>query len=215
VARLRVPDLESRIAQKRADIAEAEAKVRLLRSSARKDISGNETVGPTVRLEEVNAAQAHVARLQEELKYLDSLTEKLVISSAIGGFVTTPRLKEKIGSYLHDGDLICTIEQADDLTAEIALNEQDVGDVQPGQPIELTARALPFETLFSKVDRIAPAATSGKLENTVTVYCNLNSPDHTLRPGMTGHARIACGRKPAGILITNEIYRRLRTEFWW
>ena len=32
---------------------------------------------------------------------------------------------------------------------------------------------------------------------------------------MTGHARIACGRKPIGELLLDSMLRVIRTEFWW
>ena len=50
---------------------------------------------------------------------------------------------------------------------------------------------------------------------TLTVYCRVTDASAELRPGMTGHARIACGRRPVGAILTDGVYRRLRTEFWW
>jgi hypothetical protein len=49
----------------------------------------------------------------------------------------------------------------------------------------------------------------------VTVYCRLEEPENVLRPGMTGYARIACGRRPIGEILAERIQGFLRTEFWW
>jgi hypothetical protein len=50
----------------------------------------------------------------------------------------------------------------------------------------------------------------------VTVYCRVIGgvpPD--IRPGMTGDARIACGRRPPGAVLGARFLRLIRTEFWW
>jgi hypothetical protein len=36
-----------------------------------------------------------------------------------------------------------------------------------------------------------------------------------LRTGMTGFARIVCGRRPCGEILAFRTLRILRTEFWW
>ena len=76
------------------------------------------------RPEEIEAAQAHLARLQEELRYSEGLQEKLLIHSPTSGLVVTPRVKEKVGQYFEEGDLICEIEAPAVLEAQIILSEQ-------------------------------------------------------------------------------------------
>jgi hypothetical protein len=62
----------------------------------------------------------------------------------------------------------------------------------------LKARALPFETFEDSVDRIAPAAGTGEVQRTVSVYCSLDNGSAKLMPGMTGYARACIGRRPIG-----------------
>ena len=156
----------------------------------------------------LNARRISVLRLQY------SIQEKLQILSPVSGLVTTPHLKEKTGQYLKEGDLICIIEEPTALEVEIAVGEQEVARVQPGQAVDLKARALPFETFTARVDRIAPAAGHGEVQSTVTLYCRLEE-GADLRPGMTGHARVYTGRRPAATILYDRALRFLRTEFWW
>ena len=93
--------------------------------------------------------------------------------------------------------------------------EQDVARVRTGQAVELKARALPFETFTAPVDRIAPAAGKGDVQSSVTVYCRLENHGADLRPGMSGHARIATGSRSPGLILVDRTLRYLRTEFWW
>ena len=81
--------------------------------------------------------------------------------------------------------------------------------VRVGQDVELKARAMPFETFVTKVDRIAPAADRGELQSSVTVYCRLDSPSADLRPEMTGHARVYTGRRPIGGILMDRAMRRM------
>jgi multidrug resistance efflux pump len=149
------------------------------------------------------------------------------VFSPIAGLVTTPHLKEKAGQYLKEGDLICVIEEPSSLEVEIAVTEQEVGRVQPGQVVDLKARALPFATLHAEVSRVAPGAVRGEVtpaagapartdtQTTVTVYCQLENAPEELRPGLTGYARIYCGRRSLGSIALERGLRLLRTEFWW
>ncbi|HKB39212.1 MAG TPA: HlyD family efflux transporter periplasmic adaptor subunit [Gemmataceae bacterium] len=165
------------------------------------------------RAKEIEAEEARLASLREEERYLRGVEAKLTVYSPVPGIVTTPRLKEKVGQYVKEGELICVIEEPEGLEAEITLHEQDVGCVRVGQSVGLKARALPHETFTACVDRVAPAAVKGEGQNTVTVYCRLEGM--ALRPGMTGHARVYTGERSVGGFLIDRLVRYLRTEFWW
>jgi putative peptide zinc metalloprotease protein len=176
---------------------------------------------------EVEAERARLARLQEELRYLEGLQKKEPVTSPLPGVVTTPHVKERVGAYLNEGDLICVVEEVDVLEVEVALPEQDVDRVRPGQAVELKPRAAPLRTLRTQVDRVAPTAVRpeapalaapavrGEVPGTVTVSCRLEATDPGLRPGVTGYARVSCGPRPAGEVLADRALRFLRTEFWW
>jgi multidrug efflux pump subunit AcrA (membrane-fusion protein) len=167
------------------------------------------------RPDEVEAERARLARLLDEVCYLKGVQQKLTVASPVGGLVVTPRLKEKVGQYLKEGDLIAVIEEPATLEAEIVLAEQDVTRVRAGQRVELKARALPFETFTAQADRLAPAAGRGDVQSTVTLYCRLDNEGAQLRPGMTGQARVFTGWQSVGKVLLDRGLRLLRTEFWW
>jgi multidrug efflux pump subunit AcrA (membrane-fusion protein) len=194
-------EAEAELAKREKELADARSALRLLEAGSRP--------------EEVEAERARLERLQEEEYYLDGLQEKVQMASPVGGVVTTPRLKEKVGQYVREGDLIGLIEEPAVLEAEVTIPEQDVARVRPGQAVELKARALPFETFRTAVDRIAPAAGKGDAQSSVTVYCRLENQGAELRPGMSGHARIATGSRSPGLILVDRALRYLRTEFWW
>src|SRR5262249_5905996 len=123
------------------------------------------------RPEELEAERARLARLSEEVQYLETLKGKEYLCSRVAGVVATPHLKEMVNTYVREGEPIAVVEEAGSLEAEIILPEQDVERVREGQRIELKARALPFQTFSAQVDRIAPVAQRGEVQGSVTVHC--------------------------------------------
>jgi len=210
-----VVDAAAELAKRDKDLRDAEGILAVLEA------------GP--RPEEVQAARAHLAVVREELAYLKTLTTKVVVPCPVTGVVTTPRPKEQVGRFVKEGDLICVVEEPGALEAEIAMAEQDVGRIRPGQPVELRVRSLPLETIHGRVVRLAPAATRpetgpalgtvaparGEAAGTITVYCQLDAAGPDLRPGVTGYARVACGQRTVGDIAWDRVRRLVRTEFWW
>jgi multidrug resistance efflux pump len=196
-------DAEAESARRAKDLADVEAALALLEAGSRP--------------EEIDAEKARRVRLQEELAHLLDTKSKLEIRSPAAGLMTTARMREKIGQYFEKGALICVIEDSAGLEAELSLPEQEVQGVQPGQTVELKARALPFRTFRATVERVAPRAevAQGDLEGKVTVYCKLDSVDGGLLAGMTGVGRVFREDETVGAIAAKKALRYVRTEFWW
>jgi putative peptide zinc metalloprotease protein len=194
-------DAEAELAHRKRDLADAQATLTLMEAGTRP--------------EEMDAVQAVLARLTEQLHYLQERQDKLAVSSPVSGVIVTPRLKEMVGKYVNEGDLIGVVEEPSALEMEIIVPEQDAAHIKSGQRVEVKARALPFETFMTTVDRIAPAAKSADSQSQVTLYCNLDRLPIELRPEMSGYARIYTGRRSLGEVLFSRFVRFLRTEFWW
>ncbi|QEG40744.1 efflux RND transporter periplasmic adaptor subunit [Roseimaritima ulvae] len=207
---------EGELARREKELADAQAALTLLEAGSRQ--------------EDIEAEQAHLQRLKQELNHLLRKQEKQIVKCPVGGTIITPHLKEKIGVYVDRGTPLCVIEDLQNLEAEISISEKDARVLVIGQPITLKPRSLPFESLTATVDRIAPAAqpvggialaaagtppTPPSGSRTVTVYCKVDNSAGTLRTGMTGFGRIHSKRRPSGVLLVHAMLRILRTEFQW
>ena len=197
---------ENELAKRSKDLADAQGILKLMEAGTRP--------------EEIQAEKARLSRLQEEKNYLETLKEKIRLTSPISGIIVTPRLREKIGQYFKEGDLICEIEEQSILEAEIPMEEQVVAKVKPGQEVEFKARSLPWTPFKGTVSGIAPLAIQDKLQvtkvqNTLTVTCKLTDPPAALCSGMTGYARVSCGSCSLGTYLFGGLLRYVRTEFWW
>jgi multidrug resistance efflux pump len=174
-------EAEAELARRAKELADAQAAFRLLEAGTRP--------------QDIQAEQARLARLREEVRHLEGQRQRQAVASPVAGLVTTAHVKEKIGQYLREGDLLCVVEEPAVLEAEITLAEQDVARVHLGQAIALKARAVPFETYSSEVARIAPAAGWGEAQSNVIVYCRFERALEMRPPGrgIGGYARWAPG----------------------
>ncbi|HEV8603805.1 MAG TPA: efflux RND transporter periplasmic adaptor subunit [Tepidisphaeraceae bacterium] len=192
---------EAEVARRAQQLADAKSTLVLLEAGTRP--------------EEITAQRARLNSLREELKYLEQLQEKSPLRGGCAGRVVTPHLAEKVGQYFKEGELLLVIEDTSVLEAEISLPEQEAMRVRGGQQVELKLPASPYETHRGTVVRIAPSAVPGDVRSSITIYCSLQKSPEALRPGMSGYARICCGKQPMGLVLGDRVMRSLRTDFWW
>jgi len=192
---------EAELARRQRQLADGKSTLTLLEAGSRP--------------EEIAAQRAVLNSLKEELNYLQQLNEKSPIRCVCSGRIVTPHLAEKVGQYFKEGELLFVVEDSSVLEAEISLPEQEVLRVRGGQSVELKLPAAPYQTYQGQVRQIAPSASPGDLRSSVTVYCGLPQLPEELRSGMSGYARICCGRRPMGVVLTDRLMRSIRTDFWW
>jgi multidrug resistance efflux pump len=194
---------EQELARRARDLAAERAALTLLQAGTRP--------------QELAAAQSRIDRLKAELEQLQKQQRRREVRSRIAGVVVTPRLREKIGSSIQEGETVCVVENRSFFEAEITLTEEKIAHLKRGLEVELKARALPYATLTGRVTRIATSAAEDddKAQSTLAVHCRLIDTPATLRTSLTGHARIYTGRRPVGVILLDRALRLLRTEWWW
>jgi multidrug efflux pump subunit AcrA (membrane-fusion protein) len=166
------------------------------------------------RAEEIEAVEAELARLGVELNEYEAKKGLTRIVSPQAGVVTTPKLEEKVGELVKKGDLILEVYDFSTVVAEIEVSEKEVADVSVGLPVVLKARSFPGRTFQGRVTAVAPVAEEGDVQRLVTVRTEIENPDHLLRPGMSGNAKIVAGKRRLGELFTRRIARAIRVELW-
>jgi putative peptide zinc metalloprotease protein len=200
------------LAQLRKDIAVNEKQLEEAKSKLRVLLAGS-------RQEEIEGAEAEIASLEAQQAYVKEQIRLLNVVSPISGLITTPtrQLRELIGQRVAKGDLIAEVHELRTVTAEIAVSEQEIGDVQVGQPVVLKVRAYPGMTFEGKVRSIATTADEridGVKGSTVLVSTQLDNTSLLLKPDMTGNAKIYCGSRQLIDIVTRRIARYFKVEFW-
>jgi multidrug efflux pump subunit AcrA (membrane-fusion protein) len=196
-------ELRKAIAVGENELKEAESKLVLVLAGSRR--------------EEVEAVEAEIARMDVERRYLEETLQRLVIVSPITGVITTPKLKERVGEHVPHGALIAKVHELKTIKAQIAIPEKEIADARLGQTVVLRARAVPEETFSGSVISVSPTATKpddALGQRTVFVTTEIDNNLLRLRPEMSGHAKIYCGTRRIGDLITRRVARYVTIEFW-
>ena len=168
------------------------------------------------RPEEVQAAEAEVRRLNAELAFLEDELRRTTIYSPADGVVVTPYLKNRLGQFVHRGEMLCKLAVSGAQTSvEIAVPEKEAADVAVGYPVAVKLNSyLGRPTLAGRVVFLAPEVDASSGSSFVRVECQLQGQTDLLRPGMTGVAKIYCGRRSVFQLATRRAMSWVRTEFW-
>ena len=123
------------------------------------------------------------------------------------------------GTQADPGKPLLTLHGRRRLLASIAVPEKEISEVRVGSLVELKFQSYPDLTFTATVSEIAPVVSVPKLaafrENYVRVDGEVLDPGQALKPGMTGHARIICGRRTVWGLVARRLMRWIKVEFWW
>jgi multidrug resistance efflux pump len=168
------------------------------------------------RPEEMAAVREEIARSDAELRHLESQIARAWVVAPHGGVVATPKPREKVGEHVEPGDLIAEVYAVETVTAEVAIPEQDVGEVRVDQRGSVRLRAFPDQALEGRVIAVAPAAVDvpGQRGRVVRATIELPNAGGRVKPSMTGYARIHCGRRSALDVLSRPLRRFFRLELW-
>ena len=202
---------KSALGEAEAKRREAEAQIELVRKSS--PVSRNEQMAVS-HLKDPGSQLAVIERLEAELAQLDDLISRSKIYASISGTLTTYRFEEKIGEFLEEGAEVCEIVNDERVVVEMPVSEKEIDIVELDQPVKFKVRGYPTRSFHASVDEIAPIATPSGGSSTILLRAYVDNKDRILKPGMTGVAKIYCGLSVVAHVLTRDIIRFIRTEFW-
>jgi multidrug efflux pump subunit AcrA (membrane-fusion protein) len=207
----RFDDAKSALEQAEARRREAEAQIELVKKSSPE--SRNEQM-EVFHLRDPGAQQAVIEKLEAELAQLDDLISRSRIYASISGTLTTYRFEEKVGEFLEEGAEVCEIANDERVVIEMPVSEKEIDIVELNQPVKFKVRGYPTRSFHASVDEIAPIATPNGGSSSILVRAYVDNREKILKPGMTGVAKIYCGLSVVAHVLTRDIIRFIRTEFW-
>ena len=134
--------------------------------------------------------------------------ENYTITSPISGTVIDKEYKA--GDTVESGKTLCTIYDLSYLELEMAVDELDIGKVEVGQEVRITADALEGQTFSGVVDKVS---INGTTANGATSYpVTIIIEDYgDLRPGMNVSAQIIGEVVPNALCIPVDAVERGNT----
>jgi GAF domain-containing protein len=152
--------------------------------------------------------------LRRELSLLDEELSLTTVRAPAAGMVLTPRMEERTGTSLAEGDQLLVLGRTDTLQLEFGVAQHDILQVRPGQTVRLRVDALPSRTFEGKVTSIAELPTDQDGQVEYPVRASVANPDGFLKPDMAAHARVLTD--PASI-VTRTFrgpIRWIRLTWW-
>ena len=113
------------------------------------------------------------------------------LRAPVRGIVLTPRVEERVGSSLEEGDQLLTLGRTDSLELEFGVAQRDIGRVRPGQEVRLRVDAVPQRTFVGA--RAAPWRRCRPTARARSVTRSARSspiPTALLRPSMAAYVRV-------------------------
>ncbi len=133
---------------------------------------------------EIEAAQANLVTTKLQRDQAQHNLDKTMLVAPFDGVVSSGSVK--VGTVSSGTAMVITDTNA--LSADINVDEADMGKIQAGQSVTLTMDALSGVTLTGKVQRIADTADTTASVITYVVHIVLDSTNAALKPGMTTSA---------------------------
>lgn len=156
------------------------------------------------RPEEIAIAEAEIRAIQAQLTKLENQVSASNIASPLNGVVTAVRA----------GSVILTVARIDTMRVRIPVPEKEISDVAPGMMVKFKTRSYPGITFEGKITRIAEQTEQGELQPIFVVTAEASNPEGLLKSGMTGHAKIYCGKERVYKILFRRFVRWFRVEFW-
>jgi multidrug efflux pump subunit AcrA (membrane-fusion protein) len=214
LATLRNPDIESRAASTAFELRRADGALR--DAQWRSDFVAMQKPSEERR------------RLLAEMSEAEWKVQNLALRAPFAGVVTTPRLDQRTGEYLKEGDAFAMVIDRSVMRARVLVSDWELEDVREGAPVDLKLKGRPFQTYSGVVRAIMPAASpvrplsapqkverkGQELTNFFAVTMEFPNPDGALQEGMTGMAKIYGRRLPLAWRAGRAGWRRARSLIW-
>lgn len=145
---------------------------------------------------EISRLKAKGLLINAEIQHLAIQLERYKLRSPLSGVVLSGQWMDSMGAAVELGDVL--FEIGNDTHHRLVLNvsEKKVANIRPGQSVGFRLTAAPDLSLRGQVTAALPVAFVKDGRNYINVHASVTETDKTsLRPGMTGVAKIQVGRR--------------------
>ena len=174
----------------------------------------------------LGSARAERASQVERSRSVSEQVAALQVASPISGVVATPRLRDRVGSFVQEGDVLADVDDARTLKARIFIPEFQVQRLRAGAASSLKLESL-FQPVRGQVGSIAPVSSERVLGLAQEEkYKGIAPPSYyvatvvvpnaggMLRSGMSGEAKIQIKRQSIVELAWRTVREVLQRKLW-
>lgn len=174
-------------------LKEAKARLQLLKAPPKK--------------EELAILQSKIATQEANIEYLTTQQAAQVVTSPIDGEVV----------LLYRNNLLIKVASLALVEVAVPVSDAYLEYVTDEASVRMKVRTYPDEMFKGVVTHIARSAEDGRFGDNrarFSVYAAIGNQDRRLHDGMSGYAKISCGRASLAGLIAERVRAFIRVEFW-
>jgi multidrug efflux pump subunit AcrA (membrane-fusion protein) len=196
------------------------------RADADYSMATQRATAAVLRFGEIGATAVDRDRLRAERGELAKATASLDVLSPISGTVLTPRIEDRLGAYVKEGSDLLEVADLHHMRARIYVSEYDLYKCKLGAPgraevdgiwKKWAATAQAITPVSSQLDPSIGEANKLKGLNPPNFYLVdllVENADGSLKPGMTGLARIYAQRRSLAGLAWESTSHFFARKLW-
>ncbi len=173
--------------------------------------SGYETARANVDVGKASVVQAQkaVAQSQAALRRAQQNLDYCTIVSPVKGMIVDRRVNigQTVVSSLSAPSLFLIAKDLTRIQVWASVNEADIGNIHPGQPVTFTVDAFPGATFQGVVGKIRLNATMTQNVVTYTVEVNTDNADGKLLPYLTANLKFMVAEHQDVLMVPNPALR--------
>lgn len=147
-------------------------------------------------------AQAALDRAQQNLRYC-------TITSPVKGIIVDRRVNigQTVVSSLSTPSLFLIAKDLTRIQVWVSVNEADIGNIHPGQPVTFTVDAFPNEVFHGQITKIRLNATMTQNVVIYTVEVTTDNAGGQLLPYLTANVQFVTGSRQNVFVVPNAALR--------
>jgi RND family efflux transporter MFP subunit len=193
--------------QYRAELAAAQAKYDTAVSLMNKALAANDGTEAGIQRVQVDYWTSEVARARERL-------QKTQLRSPIAGLVATPHIEDLVGRDLKPGDTFAEIVDTSLASVDVAIDQQDVSLLRPGEEASVKLDGFPTRTFRGELIVVSTKSQLQGDEHVFFARVRVPNNEGLLRTGMQGRSKIFTAWRPAGEVFFRRPAMWLWSEIW-
>jgi multidrug resistance efflux pump len=161
-------------------------------------------------------SQSKAAETQALLTLAETQIDRTRLQAPFDGIVIKGDLSQSLGAPVQRGEVLMVLAPNDSFRLILEVDETDIAAIRPGQRGQLALAAEPDRPIGFSTRRIVPVATAADGRNYFEVEAtpDASQAQASLRPGLSGVAKIEVGERSLGWLLFHRAVAWLRLSLW-
>jgi RND family efflux transporter MFP subunit len=189
--------------QYRSQLAAAQARYETAVSQMNRALNNDDGGEAGIQRIQADFWGSELARARERL-------DRTQLRSPINGVVVTPHIEDLAGRKLMPGDTFAEIVDTSRAIVDVAIDEDDVLLLHPGEKASVKLDGFPTRTFHGVVTVVSPRSQVQGSDRFFFARVAVPNSDGAIRDGMQGRGKVVTGWRPAGQVF----FRRPAVWLW-